>query len=111
MQTPIRTLEIIYWGIALLVLFVIFLSANIIATNWLNSEHFSETELMNAIWIIGAVIAARLPIALYTGGFNGLQLQVKLNIIITVFATLQGAGALLFYCLLIQEYILFLCGS
>jgi O-antigen/teichoic acid export membrane protein len=91
----IRTLELIYWGIALLVLFVIFLSANIIANNWLNSEHFSETELVNAIWIIGAVIAARLPIALYTGGFNGLQLQVKLNIIITIFATLQGAGALL----------------
>ncbi|MBK7228195.1 MAG: oligosaccharide flippase family protein [Ignavibacteriales bacterium] len=90
----IRTLELIYWGIALLVLFVIFLSANIIATNWLNSEHFSEAELVNAIWIIGAVIAARLPIALYTGGFNGLQRQVKLNIIITVFATLQGAGAL-----------------
>lgn len=90
----IRTLEIIYWGIALFVLCVIFLLANIIANNWLNSEHLSETELISAIWIIGAVIAARLPIALYTGGFNGLQQQVKLNIIIVVSATLQGAGAI-----------------
>jgi len=90
----VRTLEIIYWGIALLVLFVIFLSTNIIANNWLNSEHLSETELISAIWIIGAVIAARLPIALYTSGFNGLQLQVKLNVIVIIFATLQGAGAL-----------------
>lgn len=90
----IKTLEIIYWGIALLVLIIIILSANIIANNWLNSEHFSETELINAIWIIAAIISARLPIALYTGGFNGLQFQVKLNIIITVFATLQGAGAI-----------------
>lgn len=90
----VRTLEIIYWLIATFVFIVIFLFANIIGNNWLNSEHLSKGDLINAVWIIGAVIAVRLPIALYTGGFNGLQLQVKLNIIITVFATLQGAGAL-----------------
>ncbi|HRN27608.1 MAG: oligosaccharide flippase family protein [Ignavibacteriaceae bacterium] len=90
----VRTLEIIYWVIALFTFFIIFIFANVLGNNWLNSEHLSKTDLIQAIWIIGAVIAVRLPIALYTGGFNGLQLQVKLNFIISLFATLQGAGAI-----------------
>lgn len=90
----IKTLELIYWGIALLIFIIIFSFANVIATHWLNSNNLSQTELVNALLIIGAIIASRLPVSLYTGGFNGLQLQVKLNIIIVIFATLQSIGAL-----------------
>lgn len=90
----VRTLEMIYGIIALFLFIVILLFANAISVNWLNSERLSKIELINAIWIIGAVIAVRLPIALYNGGYNGLQLQVKLNIIIILFATLQGVGAI-----------------
>lgn len=90
----VRTLETIYWVIALLVFFVIFICANLIASNWLNSELLTKKDLIHAIWIIGAVIAVRWPIALYNGGFNGLQLQVKLNFIISLFATIQGVGAI-----------------
>ena len=104
----LKTLEIIYWGISFFVFCTIFLFANVIANNWLNSEHLSETGLITAIWIIGSVIAVRLPIALYTGGFNGLQIQVKLDAIIIVFSTLQGAGAIAVLILIEQTIHAFL---
>lgn len=95
MADTARTLEIVYWGVALVVGMVITLLAQPIANHWLNPEQLSRGDLQQALWIMGLVIALRWPVSLYTGGLNGLQRQVQVNVLLSVFATLQGVGALL----------------
>jgi O-antigen/teichoic acid export membrane protein len=89
-----RTLEVVYWGLALLAGLVMVLFSNFIAYHWLNPENLSRAQLQQALWIIAAVIALRWPIALYMGGLNGLQRQVQVNILLCIIATIQGLGAL-----------------
>ncbi len=94
MADTARTLEVIYWVIALGVATVIALLANFIAYHWLNPEHLSREALLQALWIMALVIGLRWPVAIYMGGLNGLQKQVTVNVLQAIFATLQGAGAL-----------------
>ena len=89
-----RTLEIVYWGIALGVAALIAMLSDYIAYHWLNPEHLSRESLVEALWVIAVVVGLRWPIALYMGGLNGLQRQVMVNGLLAVFVTLQGAGAL-----------------
>lgn len=94
-----RTLELIYWGIAIILfLFVISLS-DFIANHWLKFEKLSVEVIVDSIKIMGILLAIRWPISIYSGGFNGLQNQMTLNVINAVFGTLQGAGgvAVLFW--------------
>ena len=94
MADTARTLEIIYWGIALGVFVMIVLLAQPIAYSWLQPEHLSRESLREALWIMAFVVGLRWPAALYIGGLNGLQQQVLVNTLMAVFATVQGAGAL-----------------
>ena len=89
-----RTLEVIYWAIALIVGLLVMILAGPLANNWLNPDQLSRADLQQALWIMGLVIALRWPVSLYMGGLNGLQKQVQLNVVLSIFATLQGVGAL-----------------
>ena len=89
-----RTLEFIYWGIGLLVGCLIALLSSFIAYQWLNPEQLSRDALQQALWIMALVIALRWPVALYTGGLNGLQRQVQANVLLIGISTAQGFGAL-----------------
>ena len=94
MADTARTLEVVYWGIALGVAVVIALLSRFIAYQWLNPEHLSQESLVEALWVMAVVVGLRWPVALYMGGLNGLQRQVMVNALFAVFVTLQGAGAL-----------------
>jgi O-antigen/teichoic acid export membrane protein len=88
-----RTLEIAYWCLAICVTLAIVLLSQFIAYHWLRPVHLSRESLLHALWIMALVIGLRWPVAIYTGGLNGLQRQVLANVILVFFATLQGAGA------------------
>jgi O-antigen/teichoic acid export membrane protein len=90
-----RTIELTYWLSALLVGTVVLLLASSIAGRWLNPAQLERAQVERAIEIMALVIAVRWPIAMYTGGLNGLQKQGQLNLIVSVMATVQGGGALL----------------
>jgi O-antigen/teichoic acid export membrane protein len=89
-----RTLEVIYWGVALGVMAVIAIFSDFIAYRWLNPELLTRKTLQEALWVMAVVIGLRWPVSLYMGGLNGLQRQVSVNVITAVFATLQGVGAI-----------------
>ena len=89
-----RTLEVVYWFIAIVVMSLIYLLSDFIVFYWLNPEQLSRESLQQAFWIMALVIGLRWPIAIYTGGLNGLQRQVKVNMVLAIFTTLQGIGAL-----------------
>ena len=95
MRDLVRTLEIPYWAVGLLVSVIVIMLSPFIAYRWLNAENLAPKSVETAIMIMGLAIAFEWPISLYSGGLMGLQRQVLLNSIASVMATIRGVGAVL----------------
>lgn len=91
----VRSLEIIYWTIAIVAGFIVFFAAPSIAKNWIISKDLSIDTVTNAVKLMGIGIAIQFPTSLYTGGLMGLQRQVLVNNILLITGTLKGVGAIL----------------
>lgn len=90
-----KTFETIYFIISIAATLLLIILSNNIIKYWLKPESLSANTIKQTLWIMAIIIGLRLPIALYSGGLNGLQKQVTLNIINCIFTTLQGPGVLL----------------
>ncbi|MEW6380714.1 MAG: oligosaccharide flippase family protein [bacterium] len=95
MRCTVRTLEIIYWSIAIFVGLAVVSLARLIAYYWIKGVDLSPVAVQQAIMIMGGVIAFRWPLTFYSGGLHGLQKQVLLNGIDVGIAILRGLGAVL----------------
>ncbi len=95
MRNLVRTLEVIYWGIAIFVGIAVVSLSPFIAHHWIKAEQLSPKTIEQALLIMGSVIALRMPAGFYSGGLMGLQRQVLLNVINVSMSTLRGAGAVL----------------
>jgi len=91
----VRTLEIIYWGLAVFAGGAVFLLASYIAHNWIKAENLDPASILKGIQLMGIAIAFQFPMSLYQGGLMGLQRQVFFNVILIVTGTLRGLGAIL----------------
>jgi len=89
----LRSLEIIYGGIALCVVMVVWLSAPWVAQGWLAAERLPIETVAQAIAVMGVVLAARMAEQVYRGSIQGLQHMVWLNAALALLATLRWAGA------------------
>lgn len=93
--TLLTTMEIVFWGGALIVGLGIASCATLLADHWLNvSAEMREDTLVALRWMALAV-AMQFPLAFYSGCLNGLQRQVSLNVISVVGATARSGGAVL----------------
>lgn len=90
----VRSLEIFYWLIGLVLAGLIYTTAPLIAKQWLNNETLSTGEVVDVIRLMGFVIAFQWPISLYAGCLLGLERQVLLNVLQILFFTLRTAGVL-----------------
>jgi O-antigen/teichoic acid export membrane protein len=95
MRNLVRTLEILYWCIAVFVGTLVVSLSPLIAHHWINAGQLSPRTIEQALLIMGFVIALQMPIGFYSGGLMGLQRQVLLNAINISIGTLRGAGAVL----------------
>lgn len=95
MRTLLHTLEIVYWGIALLTGVLVVLVAPLIAEHWLQVETIPTETVTRAVTLMGLTLAFQWPIALYGGGLLGLQKQVWHNIVSAGIATVRYAGVVL----------------
>lgn len=91
----LRTLELIYWGIGILIGAAITMLAPTIARHWLQASRMGASEIEEAVQLIGAVIALQWPLSFYQGGLAGLQQMVRLNAVRIGAATLGTGGSLL----------------
>lgn len=89
----LRSLEVICFAIALLIVILGWLSATWFSVNWLQAEKLPAEEVAQAISIIGFVVALRFVEGLYRGAILGLQKQVWLSAVGSGLATLRGGGA------------------
>jgi O-antigen/teichoic acid export membrane protein len=91
----VRTLEVGYWAIGILIGCAVWYGAPYIAAHWIKSGNIAPMEVRRAVAIMGALTALQWPLTFYHGGLLGLQRQVLLNGITIATATLSGGGALL----------------
>lgn len=89
----LRTAEVFFTALAVLIATVFSLASPWIASHWLTKNQLSEEETAWALVVMGIVLAGRLVEQSYRGILRGLQHQVWLNSIDAVMATFRWAGA------------------
>lgn len=95
MRDLVRTLEVIYWMIAIAIGIGLVVISPLIAHEWVQPGKLSADIIEKLFLLIGIITVFQMPIGFYSGGLMGLQKQVQLNIYNAVFNTLRGAGAVM----------------
>lgn len=88
----LRSLEVIYGGVAAAVVGIVWLCAPWISVHWLSARQLSDASVAQAIAVMGLVLAARMVEQVYRGAIQGLQRQVWLNGVQSMLATLRWGG-------------------
>ncbi len=89
----VRSLEIVYWCIALVIGIAVITASPFIAHHWVRAEQLSSSTIEQAVLIMGFTLMLQWPISFYVGGLTGLQRQIILNAINISISTLRGVGA------------------
>ena len=113
MAGTLRTLEVVYWFLSLVIGLGVIFTAPWIAENWLHSNHLNSGEITQIIKMMGVVIALRWPSGLYQGALLGMQQHVALNTIIISFVFLNWMGSALvlwLYSPTLQAYFIWQTG-
>jgi len=95
MRDLVRSLEMIYWCVAIFIGIIVMAIAPFIAHHWVKAGRLSPQTIEQAVRIMGFVMALQWPAVFYSGGLMGLQRQVLLNGINIGVSTLRGVGAVL----------------
>lgn len=109
MRNLVRTLEVIYWCVAVFVALGVLFLSQYIAHNWVRPGQLSLVSIEQSCVMMGFIIALQMPAGFYSGGLMGLQQQVLVNVINSLLATLRAGGAILVLLLIsptIQAYFL-----
>ncbi len=91
----VRTLEIGYWTIGIVIGTAVIVAAPFIAMYWIKASIIPVLVIQNAVMIMGVVAFLQWPLSFYQGGLIGLQRQVLLNGIRIAVVTLSNGGAAL----------------
>jgi O-antigen/teichoic acid export membrane protein len=108
----LRSMEIIYLGVAILVALLASVLGSWIATGWLRPQTLSTAEVSRALAIMGLFFALQWMGTLYRSALSGLQLQVWLSGTSAVVASLRAGGAVLVLAWIsptIAAFLLFQC--
>jgi O-antigen/teichoic acid export membrane protein len=89
----LRSIEVIGFGIAVIIALGIWAASGWLASDWLRAEKLPVGVVAQAFTIMGVVTALRFIENIYSSGVAGLQRQVVLNIVLSAMATLRGLGA------------------
>jgi O-antigen/teichoic acid export membrane protein len=89
----VRTMEVVYWTLGLLIGAIIVLGAPLIANHWLQSSQLPAGELQRYVQFMGVLILFRWPISFYSSGLIGLERQVLLSWMGSLVSLLRSLGA------------------
>jgi len=84
----LRTFEVLYWPIGVVILGVLMAGSGWIASHGLNPSQLSNTAIRFSLVVLAFSLAVRWPISMYSGVLRGLQVQVLQNAI-----TVTGSAA------------------
>mgnify|MGYP000861027759 CR=1 FL=1 len=92
----VRTLEVIYWLVALVAGIGIVLLAPWLASNWFRNNELPFDTVRTSIALMGITLVFQAPYAFYLGGLMGLQRQILASLYSSICATLRPLGAIAF---------------
>jgi O-antigen/teichoic acid export membrane protein len=90
----LRTMEVINWGLALVIGVVVLALAPLIASHWIHARGLSSGTVSHAVQLMGLTIALRWPCNLYAGALTGLQRQLSVDLISGAGATFANLGVI-----------------
>src|SRR5260370_12558601 len=91
----VRTIEIFYWAIGVLIGVLTIAIAPFVAHRWIHVHILTTARAENAVVYMGITLAAQWPLSLYEGGIMGLQRQVLWNAVSLSMTVLRTAAALI----------------
>jgi O-antigen/teichoic acid export membrane protein len=91
----VRTLEVGYWSIGIILGITVLIASPFIAGHWIKPGSIPVKTIQHAVMIMGVVTALQWPLSFYEGGLMGLQHQVLLNGIKISITTLGICGSVL----------------
>src|SRR3989442_11320406 len=91
----VRTATVLYWGLGVVLVVIIWLAAPLLVTHWVNLKSLDAGTAATTLRILSATTLVALPKALYTSIFRGRQMMDLNNAIDVGTAAAQQAGILL----------------
>lgn len=95
MRDLVRTLEVFYWGMAVVIGIILVVATPAISTSWLKANSLPHAKIKQAVLLMGMSLVLQWPVGYYAGGLMGLQRQVLLNAMNSILWTIRGLGAVL----------------
>lgn len=110
----LRTLEIGYWLMGLIIAVGVLSGAHWIALNWIRAGAIPTRTVTQSVMLMGVLAFFQWPVSFYQGGLMGLRHQVLLNSLRAGGATLSNVGGVLILWLVsphIQALLIWQAGS
>jgi O-antigen/teichoic acid export membrane protein len=90
----IRSLEVIYWLIGILITILLLILAPLLSSGWLNAKNISPDTLSFSILAIVGLVFIQWPLSFYQGALMGLNRQTLANSIVVIFTALRFSVSL-----------------
>jgi O-antigen/teichoic acid export membrane protein len=94
-RNALRTFEVIYVAMAILLAICVWELGGIIADRWINPESLSRATTRDAIHWMGLLVFSQWPLALYQSALIGMQRQISANVLKAGFATANAVGSVI----------------
>jgi len=91
----VRTLEVGYWLIGMVIGAAILMAAPWLAVHWIKAGAIPVRSVVQTVMLMGALAFFQWPFSFYQGGLVGLRHQVLVNVMKVGAATLVGLGGVL----------------
>jgi O-antigen/teichoic acid export membrane protein len=91
----VRTLEVGYWLIGVLISLALITAAPWIAVHWIKANGIPVGGLREAVTLMGVLAFFQWPMSFYQGGLTGLRKQVLFNLLRILGSTATNGGAVL----------------
>jgi O-antigen/teichoic acid export membrane protein len=89
----VRTLEVAYWAVGLLIGLALIAAAPLAARHWVRPVGIATAEVEAVLRIMAVALVLNWPITLYQGGLLGLQRQRTLNVLRALMSLIAWGGA------------------
>jgi O-antigen/teichoic acid export membrane protein len=91
----VRTLEVGYWLIGIVIGLALVTASPWIATHWIKASTIPVRNIKQAVMLVGVLAAFQWPVSFYQGGLLGLHKQVRFNVLRVIATTVSNGGAVL----------------
>lgn len=95
MRDLVRTIEAIYWSIAVLMGLILYSFVGTLAEKWGNLQGVPGVTMSRALQLMAWAVVLQFPASLYQGGLLGLQRQVLSNGLQIAWSAIRNGGVIL----------------